>query len=49
MVVNYFSKWVEAESLARIIEDAVMQFLWKNIICRFGVARKLISNNNYHF
>ncbi|XP_042437173.1 uncharacterized protein LOC122023153 [Zingiber officinale] len=36
VVVDYFYKWVEAEALARITEDAVIQFLWKNILCRFG-------------
>lgn len=33
VVVDYFSKWVEAEPLAKITENVVILFLWKNIIC----------------
>ncbi|XP_042437207.1 uncharacterized protein LOC122023191 [Zingiber officinale] len=43
VAVDYISKWVEAEALARITEDAVIQFLWKNILCRFGIPHKLVS------
>ncbi|XP_042418938.1 uncharacterized protein LOC122007191 [Zingiber officinale] len=49
VVVDYFSKWVEAEALARIIEDAVIQFLWKNILCKFGIPHKLVSDNGRQF
>ena len=45
VAVDYFSKWVEAEPLARITEDAVIKFLWKNIICRFGIPHKLVYDN----
>lgn len=47
--VDYFSKWVEAEPLARITEDEVLKFLWKNIVCRFGIPRKLVSDNGRQF
>ena len=40
---------MEAEPLARITEDAVIKFLWKNIICRFGIPHKLVSNNRRQF
>ncbi|XP_073120282.1 uncharacterized protein [Henckelia pumila] len=36
VAVDYFSKWVEAESLAKITEGAVLGFIRKNIVCRFG-------------
>lgn len=49
VMVNYFSKWVEAESLTQITEEAVLNFLWKNIIYRFGIPLKLISNNDGQF
>ncbi|XP_073304626.1 uncharacterized protein [Primulina huaijiensis] len=47
--MDYFSKWVEAEPLAKIIEQEVLKFLWKHILCRFGVPRRLISNNGRQF
>ncbi|XP_073120867.1 uncharacterized protein [Henckelia pumila] len=49
VAIDYFSKWVEAEALARITEGEVLKFLWKNIVCRFGVPRKLISDNGRQF
>ncbi|XP_075499089.1 uncharacterized protein LOC142537464 [Primulina tabacum] len=45
VVVNYFSRCVEAEPLARITENEVLKFLWKNIVCRYRVLRRLISGN----
>ncbi|XP_075507402.1 uncharacterized protein LOC142544229 [Primulina tabacum] len=37
VAVDYFSKLVEAEPLARITENDVLKFLWKNIVCRYRV------------
>ncbi|KAI3446714.1 hypothetical protein Pfo_003379 [Paulownia fortunei] len=49
VTVDYFTKWVEAEPLARITEKEVIKFLWKNVICRFGIPRALISDNGTQF
>ncbi|XP_042404864.1 uncharacterized protein LOC121995102 [Zingiber officinale] len=49
VAVDYFSKWVEVEALAKITEDVVIQFLWKNILCRFGIPHKLVSDNGRQF
>ncbi|XP_075515356.1 uncharacterized protein LOC142549997 [Primulina tabacum] len=49
VVVDYFSKWIEADPLARITEQEVLKFLGKNIIGRFGVPTRLISDNGRHF
>ncbi|KAL0439920.1 UNVERIFIED_CONTAM: hypothetical protein Slati_2475000 [Sesamum latifolium] len=45
VAIDYFTKWVEAEPLARITEGEVMKFIWKNIVCRFGIPREIISDN----
>ncbi|KAL0446274.1 UNVERIFIED_CONTAM: hypothetical protein Slati_1755300 [Sesamum latifolium] len=37
VAIDYFTKWVEAKPLARITEGKVIKFIWKNIICRFGL------------
>ena len=42
---DYFTKWVEAKPLAVIIEDKIQTFVWKNIICRFGIPRTIIFDN----
>ncbi|KAL0277993.1 UNVERIFIED_CONTAM: Gag-Pol polyprotein [Sesamum radiatum] len=49
VVIDYFTKWVEVEPLARITEGEIMKFIWKNIICRFGVPREIISDNGRRF
>ncbi|XP_073120164.1 uncharacterized protein [Henckelia pumila] len=49
VAVDYFSKWVEAKPLEKITEGEVMKFLWKNIVCRFGLPRKLVSDNGRQF
>ena len=45
VAIDYFIKWVEAEALATITEAKIRSFLWKNIICRFGILMTIISNN----
>ena len=47
--IDYFTKWVEAKPLAKITQQNVKNFVWKNIICRFGVPRILISDNEQQF
>lgn len=49
VVVDYFSKWVEAMSLAKIDEGNIINFLWKYICCRFGIPRILVSDNGTQF
>ncbi|GAV81598.1 rve domain-containing protein [Cephalotus follicularis] len=45
VAVDYFTKWVEAEPLATITEKNTEIFVWKSIICRFGVSRTIIIDN----
>lgn len=49
VAVEYFTKWVEAEPLTKITDAAIRSFLWKNIVCRFGVPRVLVSDNGTQF
>ncbi|XP_073038076.1 uncharacterized protein [Primulina eburnea] len=44
--LDYFSKWVEAEPLARITENEVLKFLWKNIVCRYRGLKVRLGNAN---
>ena len=39
------SKWVEAEPLATITEKNIRAFVWKSIVCRYGIPRVLVSDN----
>ncbi|KAL2246121.1 UNVERIFIED_CONTAM: hypothetical protein Sindi_2880300 [Sesamum indicum] len=45
VAVECFIKWVEVEAVAKISEKEVINFIWKNIICRFGIPRIFISDN----
>ena len=45
ITIDYFMKWVKAEALITITKEKVQNFVWKNIVCRFGILRKIISNN----
>ena len=49
VVVDYFTKWADAEALADIRDVDVKKFGWKNIITRFGVSNTLISDNGLQF
>ena len=44
--IDYFTKWVEAEALATITKKNIRSFVWRNIICRYGIPRVLVSDNN---
>ncbi|XP_010689071.2 uncharacterized protein LOC104902851 [Beta vulgaris subsp. vulgaris] len=41
VAVDYFTKWVEAEAMRGITTNDVKGFVWKNLITRFGIKKKL--------
>jgi hypothetical protein len=45
VVVDYFTKWVEAEPLATIMSARVESFTFKTIICRFGIQAAIVTHN----
>jgi hypothetical protein len=49
VVVDYFTKWVEAEVLTAITTENVTKFLWKMIVCRFGIPHAFITDNGKQF
>nr|AAO73258.1 putative GAG-POL precursor [Oryza sativa Japonica Group] len=49
VAVEYFSRWIEAEPLGAITSAAVQKFVWKNIVCRFGVPKEFITDNGKQF
>ena len=49
VAIDYFIKWVEAEALSTITEAKIQSFVWKNIICRFGIPQIIISDNGRQF
>ena len=49
IAINYYTKWVEAEPLANITDHKFIDFVWKNIICRFGIPNNIVSDHGTHF
>ena len=49
VTIDYFTKWVEATSYAKINAAKVATFIKSYIICRYGVPHELISNRGVHF
>ena len=47
--MDYFTKWAEAEPLATVTEQKVRNFVWRSIICWFGIPKALVSDNGKQF
>jgi hypothetical protein len=45
VVVEYFTKWIEAKPLVNIAAVGLKRFFWQNIICRFGVPKEITVDN----
>ena len=45
VIINYFTKLVETKPVTMITQAKIISFVWKNIICRFGVSCVIISDN----
>ena len=49
VAIDYFTKWVETASYARLTASKVAKFIRSHIICRYGVPHELISDRVVHF
>ena len=49
VAIDYFTKWVETASYARLTSSRIASFIKSHIICRYGVPRELISDRGVHF
>ncbi|GJS46944.1 reverse transcriptase domain-containing protein [Tanacetum coccineum] len=47
--MDYFTKWIEAKSVATITGNQVKKFIWDNIVCHFGLPGEIILNNGKQF
>jgi len=47
--VDYYTKWIEAEVVAKITAERVRRFYWKKIICCFGLPKEIVSDNGTLF
>lgn len=49
VAIDYFTKCVEAEALVFTTQDQIIKFVWRNIICRFGLPRVIVTDNGTQF
>lgn len=49
VIIDYFTKWVEADDFVNIWDVNVKKFVCKNIITRFGVSQALILDIGLQF
>ncbi|KAM1405153.1 hypothetical protein ACFXTH_000005 [Malus domestica] len=49
VAVDYFTKWAEVEPLATITEAKIEDFVWNNILCRFGIPNAIVTDNGRQF
>lgn len=49
VVVDYFTKWIEAEALEKIIGANVLKKFKKNILALFGVPQTVVAENGTQF
>ena len=42
VVIDYFTKWVEAASYASVTRSVICRFIKKEIICRYRISKRII-------
>ncbi|GJS08395.1 reverse transcriptase domain-containing protein [Tanacetum coccineum] len=45
VAIDYFTKWMEANPLAKTIGKEVQKFVFENIVCNFGLPRVIMTDN----
>jgi len=46
---DYFTKWIEVESMLSILTKNVQNFVWRNIICHFDIPHTIITKYGWQF
>ncbi|GKV13259.1 hypothetical protein SLEP1_g24299 [Rubroshorea leprosula] len=49
MVVDYFTKWVEARPLSGLTSRRIEDFVFSAIICRYGIPNQIVTDNGPQF
>jgi len=45
VAIDYFTKWVETASYANVTKQVVVKFIKNQIICRYSVPSRIITDN----
>lgn len=49
VTIDSFIEWVEAELLEKITEPNVQMFVWRDIVCRLGLPKAIVTNKDKQF
>ncbi|GAU50523.1 hypothetical protein TSUD_177730 [Trifolium subterraneum] len=49
VAVDYFTKWIEAEPLAKISAPNILRFFKRNVLARFGIPQAVVTDNGTQF
>lgn len=49
VIVDYFTKWTETETLKTITTKKMIQLYYMNIVSRYGIPHKMVSDNGLQF
>jgi hypothetical protein len=49
VAIDYFTKWVKACSYAHVTQKVVKRFIEKDLICRYSVPERVVTNNAQNF
>lgn len=49
VATNYFNMWMEAKILVPIVKAKITNFVWRSIVCQFGIPYAHITNNDKQF
>ena len=49
VAIDYFSRWIEAESFATLKAKQMAKFIEKSLICRYGVPHHIVTDNGVQF
>jgi transposase InsO family protein len=47
--MDYFTKWANVEPLAPITTGTMKNFLWKLVVCRYGIPHALVTDIGTQF
>lgn len=45
VMIDYFTKWVEAASFPKVTKEVITAFILNNNICRYGQPEVIVSDN----
>ena len=48
-MTDYFRKWLEVKAFSSVKDKDVVQFIWKNIVYRFGIPQSIVTDNGPQF